>query len=144
MGELVRVIFLARLSTAMHLLIGSGVTIMKAIELSRQMVTFYPINCSLENAAKSILAGKTLSSGLASFPIYDIQMISLLQMSEEVNKVAEVFGKLAKNYEADIEHKTKILGTLLEPALILFLGAFIAVLLVAMYLPLFRMGNTVY
>lgn len=61
--------------------------------------------------------------------------------AEEVNKLDTIFSKLAKQYSDEVEHQTSILGNLIEPVMIIFLGAFVAIILVAMYLPMFQMSS---
>ena len=70
-------------------------------------------------------------------------MISLLKVAEEVNQLDTMFAKLAKQYSDEVEHQTSIIGSLIEPIMIIFLGLLVAIILVAMYLPLFQMGSTV-
>lgn len=141
-GPLIRKIFIARFCNSMTLLTASKVSLIRAIQLSRQMVDFYPIEISLIEVEKQIMNGRSLHKSLAEFPIYDSKLISLVSVGEEVNQLSLFFEKIAQQYNEDIEHQSALLSSVLEPFIIIFLGIFVGLILVAMYLPLFQLGNS--
>lgn len=143
MKDMISKIYLARFSQSMNLLISAKTPLVTAIELVKKMVGFYPIEVSLETIQEDIMRGQSLHSSLAKFKIYNKRMISLIKVAEEVNQLDTMFGKLAKQYSDEVEHQTSILGSLIEPIMIIFLGLLVAIILVAMYLPLFQMSSTV-
>ena len=141
-GGMIRKIYLARFCNSMSLLTGSKVPLIRAIQLSRQMVGFYPIEISLDKIEQDILQGKNLHSSLSAFPIYDIKLVSLIKVGEEVNQLTDFFGKVAAQYSEDIAPQSAMISSLLEPYIIIFLGIFVGIILIAMYLPLFQMGGS--
>lgn len=141
-GPMIRKIYLARFCNSMSLLTGSKVPLIRAIQLSRQMVGFYPIEVSLASIESDILQGKSLHQSLDKFPIYDIKLVSLIKVGEEVNQLTDFFGKIATQYSDDIEHQSALISSMLEPFIIIFLGLVVGVILIAMYLPLFQMGGS--
>ena len=68
-------------------------------------------------------------------------MISLIKVAEETNQTEFIFERLNQQYSIEVQQKSKLLSTLLEPLIILFVGFFVGVILVAMYLPMFKLGN---
>ena len=142
-GEVYAGIHLARFCSAMALLIGSRVPLLRAIQLVRQMMNFYPINISLDEIEKGILNGKSLHSTMKGFKIYSPRMISLLKVGEEVNSLDSFFDKLGKSYAEEAEHKTGLLSTFLEPVMIIFLGVIVGFILIAMYLPMFQLSGSI-
>ena len=140
-GELFRKIYLARFTQAMGMLTGANTPLVQALELTEKMVGFYPIEASLSNIRSSIMAGKPLSQSMASFAIYPKQMVTLIKVSEGVNQLDSMFTDLSNQLNEDIEYQSKVLSGLLEPLLIVFVGALIAVVLIAMYLPMFSMSD---
>lgn len=136
-------IYLARFCQSMNLLISARTPIVNAIELVQKMVGFYPIEVSLTTVREDIMKGQSLHQSLSNFKIYNKRMISLLKVAEEVNQLDTMFGKMAKQYSDEVEHQTSILGSLIEPVMIIFLGILVAGILVAMYLPMFQMSSTV-
>ena len=141
-GPLIRKIFIARFCNSMTLLTASKVSLINAIELSRQMVGFYPIETSLIKIQEMIMNGMSLNKSLSCFPIYDSKLISLITVGEEVNQLSVFFNKIAQQYNDDIEHQSALLASILEPFIIIFLGILVGLILIAMYLPLFQLGNS--
>jgi len=141
--DMIRKIYLARFCQSMNLLIGAKIPLITAIDLVQKMIGFYPIEISLETVKKDIMKGDSLHNSLSKFKIYNKRMISLIKVAEEVNKMDTMFSKLSKQYSDEVEHQTSLLSSLIEPVMILFLGILVAVILVAMYLPMFQMGSTV-
>jgi type IV pilus assembly protein PilC len=141
LGKVVQKIYIERFAHAMHLLLISKTNLLDALDLVQKMVGFYPIETSLVKIRQQVLAGKTLNESLGEFPIYPRRMISLIRVAEEVNQVDMMFDKLSVQLSEEIEHETALLGSVIEPLMILFLGVLVAVILVAMYLPMFKMGE---
>lgn len=142
-GEIIKKIYLARFCNSMNLLIGASTPLVEAISLVEKMVGFYPLEKSLSVIKEKILRGMPLHKALAEFSIYNRRMISLLKVAEEVNQLDVIFGKLAKQYDDEVEHQAGLLSSTLEPILIIFIGIFVAAILVAMYLPLFELSTTI-
>lgn len=143
MKDMIGKIYLARFCQSMNLLISAKTPLVTAIDLVKRMVGFYPIEASLDTVQDDLLKGKALHLSLSKFPIYNRRMISLLKVAEEVNQLDTMFSRLSKQYSDEVEHQTSILGSLIEPIMIIFLGVLVAVILVAMYLPLFQMSSKV-
>ena len=142
-GSLVTAIYLARFCSSMGLLIGSKVPLLRAIELSKQMVDYYPIEASLSGIKENILQGKPLYSSLSEYVVYERRMVALIKVGEEVNKLDDFFDKLATSYTNEVEHRTGLLNTFLEPAMIIFLGIMVGFILIAMYLPMFQLSTSI-
>jgi len=140
-GNLVQKIYLARLANSMRLLINAKLPLLRAIALCRQMIGYYPIQVSLEQVEESVLQGASLHESLKRFPIYPPKMIQLVKVGEETNKLDHFFGWVAEQYITEVEYKTSTLSNAMQPLIILFLGAIVAVILIALYLPLFQMSN---
>ena len=141
-GNLVQKIYLARFCNSMRLLINARLPLLRAINLTRQMIGYYPIENSLSFIEDDILKGKTLNQSLQTFKIYPTKMIMLIKVGEETNQLDYFFGKLSEQYIEEVEYKTSTISSLMEPLIIIFLGIIVGVILVAMYLPLFKMSNS--
>ncbi len=142
-GEMIRKIYLARFCHSMTLLLGSKIPLLRSISLIKQMIGFYPIESSLTTIESYILRGDPLHSALGHFPIYHRKMVSLVKVGEEVNQLDGFFDKIAKQYTEDVEYKTSMISSLIEPFMIIFLGLIVGIILIAMYLPLFNLSNTI-
>ena len=144
LNKLIIKIYLTRFCQAMNLLLTSKTRIDKAIALAKNMVGFYPLEKSLEAVREDILRGTPLNKALSKFPIYDLSMLALIKAAEEVNRLDVIFGRLAKLYSEDVEQQSDIFGKLMEPLMIVFIGLFVALILFAMYLPMFMMSTSIH
>lgn len=142
LGPLMQKVYLARFSYSMSLLISSKVPILKAIGMVRLMIDFYPIEISLAKIEELILQGVPLHKGMSQHTIFPKRMISLIKVGEEVNQLEQFFDKIAVQYTEEVEYQTTILSSLIEPIIIIFLGLIVGIILVSMYLPLFKLGNS--
>ncbi len=140
-GPMVRQIYLARFCNSMALLTAAQVPLTKAMSLSRKMVGFYPLEQSLLQVEDDVMHGMALHTSMAAFRMYDRQLVALIKVGEEVNRLADFFAKTGEQYHAEVEHRSATLAALMEPFIIIFLGLFVGVILIAMYLPLFQMGS---
>lgn len=140
-GRLVQKIYLERFCHAMHLLTSAKTPLVNALELVEKMAGYYPIETALGKVREDILHGKPLHESLAQFPVFNRRMVSLLRVAEEVNQLDMIFGKLSKQYTEEIDHETSLIGSVVEPVMIIVLGLLVAVILVAMYLPMFQLSS---
>lgn len=141
-GKIIQKVYLARFCQAMALLLVSGVPLLNAIKLVRQMIDFYPIGVSLEYTEQQVFQGAQLHETLANFSFYPAQALALIKVGEESGKLHLMFERLGTQYTNEVDQQTAVIGSLIEPILIVFLGSIVAVILVAMYLPLFKMSTS--
>lgn len=141
-GDLVRKIYLIRFCTSMTLLIGSKVPILRAIQLVKKMIHYYPLEESLDQIEKDVLIGIPLHESLAKFDFYPRKMIYLIKVGEEVNQLDHFFEKTSEQYNEEVKHLTSMMGSMVEPFMIIFLGLIVGFILIAMYLPLFQLSNS--
>lgn len=142
MGDLIKKIYLARFCYSMNLLISSKIPILRAIDMIKKMIGFYPIEIALGQIEEEILQGNSLNKSMAAHDVFPKRMVSLVKVGEEVNQLDVFFEKIANQYTDEIEHQTGLIGSLIEPIMIIFLGLVVGVILIAMYLPLFQLSNS--
>lgn len=141
-GNLVQKIYLARFCNSMRLLINAKLPLLRAIALSRQMISYYPIESSLAVVESDIMRGKPLHQSLEQFKVYPSKLIQLIKVGEETNQLDYFFGRISDQYIEEVEYKTSTLSSVMEPLIIIFLGLIVGVILISMYLPLFQMSNS--
>jgi type IV pilus assembly protein PilC len=141
-GNLVQKIYLARFCNSMRLLINAKLPLLRAIDLCRQMIGYYPIETSLKRVEADITQGQSLHQSLQQFKIYPPKLIQLLKVGEETNQLDYFFAKISEQYIEEVEYKTSTLSNVMEPLIIIFLGLIVGVILISMYLPLFQMSNS--
>lgn len=142
-GVLIRKIYIARFCQSMSLLLASRTPLVTSLELIEEMIGFYPIEEAVREIRKEILSGESLNTGLAKFPIFDKRLVSLVKIAEEINQLDTTFERLTKQNQEDIEFRTKLIGTIIEPLIIVIIGAIVGVIMVSMYLPMFNLSNVI-
>lgn len=140
-GAVVKGIYLARFCQSMNLLLSSRVPLLNAASLVRQMVGFYPLEEALVQAEKDLVAGISLHATLSKQSFFPPQFLALIKVGETSGQLGAMFARLATQYSDEAGQRTAVLGTLIEPLLIVFIGLLVGLILVAMYLPLFNMGG---
>lgn len=142
-GDIVKKVYLHRLCMSMELLLSAKVPLIKSLEIAKEMVEFYPYNITFDGIKKSIVEGISLSSSLKHYSVYDLRIISLIMVAEETNQLDIAFGRMKIQLAKEIDHKKSLFGNVLEPLIIIFVGVFVAIILIAMYLPMFQMSTSI-
>ncbi|WP_374172587.1 type II secretion system F family protein [Flavobacterium tructae] len=143
LGSFMTKVYLAQFTQAVTLLTTAKVPLLNSIQMVKKMIRFVPLQEALEEVEKSILKGNSLSSSLKNTPLFDNRIISLVKVAEETNQTEYVFKQLSEQYNQEVVQQSKIMTTVLEPFIILFVGVLVAVLLVAMYLPMFQLSSAI-
>lgn len=141
-GGMIQRIYLSRFAQAMALLTSSRVPLTQALEMSVNMVDFYPLEKSIEKVKASILKGNMMHKAMAEEKIFESRMVSMIRVGEEVNKLDEVFDKLTQQYSDSVESQTKVIKSIIEPMLLVVVGAVVAIVALAMILPIFKMSSS--
>ena len=141
-GILLQKIYLARFCQSMALMVTARTPLIVSLDLVGQMVGHLPLERALKEVSQEIYKGKMLNEAMASKPLFDQRMVSLIKVGEETNKLDVIFKKLYEQYSGEADHRTTMMNALLEPILIVVVGCLVAVILIAMYLPMFKIGNT--
>jgi type IV pilus assembly protein PilC len=140
-GPIIQKIYLSRFANTMALLVSAKIPIIQAIQLTRQMITFYPVENSLKAIEEQIMHGISLHKSLGAYSVYPPKMVSMIKVGEEVNQLELFFTRIAEQYSNEVEYQANLLNKLLEPLIIVILGLVVGIVLIAMYLPLFKLGQ---
>ncbi len=126
----------------LHLLTSSGIPLLSGITMLRSIIRFYPYQCSLKAIAEGLEKGELFAMCLEKFPhLYERRLITLLRVGEETGRLPQMLAKQGEDLSHELEHRLRGLGNFLEPVMILFVGALVAVILISMYLPMFKLGG---
>lgn len=130
-------------TSAMALMLESGVTLVKSLGLSSKLIDDFLFKKSLLEIEDALMDGQFLNQALQNEQMFDSKLKLMVKVAEEAHTLDVMFKDLSKLYQEDLEYKSKTIGTLLEPFIILFLGGIVGFILLAMYLPIFQMGSGV-
>lgn len=135
-------IYLSRMCTSFALLTQAKVPLINSLKLVAEMVDYYPIQSALLKIENDIMNGETLYHSMQKFKIFDTKMTTFLKIGEETNKLGFFFEKLHQRFSDEVDSRANTLNTFLEPIIISFLGIMIGLILVAMYLPMFKLSTS--
>lgn len=142
-GPIVRKATIARWSRTTATLFAAGVPLVEVLD----SVAGAAGNILYEEATKDIQAkvtqGLSLTSSMQSTEMFPNMIIQMAAIGEESGSLDDMLNKAAEFYEEEVDNSVSQLSSLMEPVIMVVLGSTIGVLLVAMYLPLFNLGNVV-
>ena len=142
MGDTLKKSVQARFCRLLGLLASSGVPLLQGIGMLEGIIVFYPYRVSFARIARELERGACLSEALERFAeLYDRRLVTLLRVGEQTGRLPEMLVREGDVLTGELEHRLRSLGNLLEPVLILLVGLLVAVILVAMYLPMFCLGG---
>ena len=122
LGRLVRGLNTARMASTLAILAGSGVPLLISLQAAAGVVTNLPMRNALEEAAKKVREGVTLSRALAVSGLFPPILIHLINSGESSGKLDTMLDRAASQQEQEISNYTSVLTSLLEPVLILVMG----------------------
>lgn len=143
MGTIFHKILLARFSNTLGTLLGSGVPMLTALEIAKRVVHNGPMAEVIEKTRGDVSEGRSLAGTLsesALFPPFVIQMISV---GEQSGSIETMLLKISRSCEEDASSRLSVLTSLLEPVMILVMGALVAFIVVAILLPIFEMNQLI-
>ena len=140
-GEFVRKVKIAQFTQAITLLTSAKIPLLNGIQLTKKMIDYYPLQEALGHIEEDILLGKSLHESLRDYKVFDSKMVSLIKVAEETNQNETIFQRLTDQYNEEIQYKSKMISSTIEPFIILILGGIVAVILIAMYLPMFKLST---
>ncbi len=141
--ELITKSSLANFSRTLSALNSAGVPILESLLIAKRTIGNRIFKRIVNKMNEEIQYGQPLYKVLASEKVIPILFTSMFRIGEETGELSEMVNKLADFYEDEVETTVKGLTSLLEPLMIVFVSGVVAFILVAMYLPMFNMMNTV-
>jgi len=140
-GELIRKTAVARFTRTLGTLVSSGVPILDALAITARGSGNKIIEAAILNARSSIAAGRTIAEPLIESKVFPPMVCQMISVGETTGSLDAMLQKIADFYEDEVDNTVANLMSLMEPAVILFLGVVIGGLVVSMYLPIFQLGS---
>ena len=128
----------ARFTRTLSTLLSSGIQLVSALNFAAETVNNVVIEEAVVKAAEDIKTGASLSTQLKKIEYFPIMMTSMVGIGEEAGELDEMLEKTAAYYDEEADNAMTKLTSLLEPVAIIFIGIVVGVVVIAMYLPLFK------
>lgn len=142
-GAFLKKIYISRFCQSLSLLLAAKTPLITSLELTKEMITFYPMQKAIQQLKLDILKGNSLSNSLEKHSIFPQKLVSLVGIGEQTNELDTMFSKLNDQYNDELEHTTKMVGTILEPFIIIIIGALVGFILISMYTPMFDLSKVI-
>ncbi|MCL5771049.1 MAG: type II secretion system F family protein [Actinobacteria bacterium] len=137
-GDLIRKIALSRFARTLGILLSAGVPILRSLEIVKGVSNNIIIDNAVNEIKDSIRSGENIAIPLSRYNIFPPMFIQMVNVGEKSGTLDVMLNKVADFYDNEIASSIDILMTVLEPLMLLVVAAIIAIVVVAMYLPMFR------
>lgn len=138
LGPLARKAAVSRFTRTTASMLRSGVSLIEIIPPAARTTNNAVLERAIESAGSHIERGETVHRALASTAVLPPLVARMVQVGEESGRLDEMFGKVADFYEAEVDSQVEGLMKALEPALVVFVGVILGILVITMYLPVFE------
>jgi type IV pilus assembly protein PilC len=142
-GPLVRKISIARFTRTLSALLGGGVPIIDALRITAKTAGNRVVENSVMAARERVMAGQTLGERLKDSGVFPPMVVQMVIVGEQTGALDNMLAKVADYYEDEVDVAVAGLTSLLEPLLIVFLGVVIGGIVIAIYLPIFKVVTLV-
>lgn len=143
-GGMVREINAARTSRTLASLVSSGVGVVGALEITRDVVQNSYFKVVITDAAKGVEAGDPLSAAfIRREDLYPAFVGEMMAVGEETGQVAEMLKRLALYYEEEVDRRTKNMSTIVEPFLMIIIGSTVGFFAISMITPIYSLSSSI-
>jgi len=132
----------AQFSRVLGTLLVGGIPLMQALETAANSLGTRLLKKTLGEAGQMVKEGQSLSSSLAKTKIFPGLSIDMIEVGESTGALPQMLSSVAEFYEDDVNTKMSASLSLIEPAIMIFMGCFVTFVLVALYLPIFSLADT--
>jgi type IV pilus assembly protein PilC len=142
-GILIRKVAVAKFARTMSTMISSGVPILDGLEIVRKTAGNKTVEKAIANVRQSISEGRTIAEPLKASGVFPPMVCQMIEVGEQAGALDTMLSKIADFYDDEVDESVNALTSMMEPLLMLFLGVTVGGLVIAMYLPIFKLAGTV-
>jgi type IV pilus assembly protein PilC len=138
-GAVVLKVTMARFSRTLSTLIAAGVDIIKALEITGQTAGNWIVEEALADVRNKVQEGVPIAQPLAENPVFPPMVAHMIRIGEETGELEKMLGKVADFYEEEVDASISALTSIIEPLMMIGVGCMVGVIIISMYLPMFKM-----
>jgi len=142
-GEVIRKATIARWSRTLSTMFAAGVPLVESLDSVAGAAGNYIYYEATKNIQIEVSTGNSLTSSMANANVFPSMVVQMVAIGEESGSLDSMLGKVADFYEAEVDDAVAALSSLMEPIIMVVLGTLIGGMVIAMYLPIFKMGMVV-
>jgi type IV pilus assembly protein PilC len=138
-GDVVLKVTMARFSRTLSTLVAAGVDIIKALEITGQTAGNWVIEEALAGVRAKVHEGVPIAQPLIENDVFPAMVSQMVKIGEETGELEKMLGKIADFYEDEVDASIQSLTSIIEPIMMIAVGLMVGVIIIAMYLPMFKM-----
>jgi type IV pilus assembly protein PilC len=138
-GDVVLKVTMARLSRTLATLVAAGVDIIKALEIAGATAGNWVVETALADVRTRVQEGVPIAEPMIEHPVFPPMVSQMVKIGEETGELEQMFGKIADFYEDEVDSAIQSITSIIEPLMMIAVGAMVGVIIIAMYLPMFKM-----
>jgi type IV pilus assembly protein PilC len=138
-GQVVLKVTMARFSRTLSTLVAAGVDIIKALEITGQTAGNWVIEEALNDVRVRVHEGVPIAQPLIENAIFPPMVAQMVKIGEETGELEKMLGKIADFYEDEVDASIQSLTSIIEPLMMILVGLMVGVIIIAMYMPMFKM-----
>jgi type IV pilus assembly protein PilC len=133
----------AQLARILSTLLTGGIPLVQAMETAAESLNAPLLQKAVETAGKSVREGQPLSGSLKALKLFPGLAIDMIEVGESTGALPQMLNSVAEFFEDDVNTRMQAMMSLIEPAIMLIMGTFVAFVLVSLYLPIFSLADTI-
>jgi type IV pilus assembly protein PilC len=138
-GEVVLKVVMARLLRTLATLVAAGVDIIKALEIAGSTAGNWLVETAIADVRVKVQEGVPIAEPLTANPIFPPMVSQMVRIGEETGELEQMLSKIADFYEDEVDSAIANLTSIIEPIMMIGVGMMVGVIIIAMYLPMFKM-----
>ncbi|HEX4428521.1 MAG TPA: type II secretion system F family protein [Frankiaceae bacterium] len=142
-GNLAKKIALSRFARNLGTLMSSGVPILQSLEIVAGTTGNVVLSRAIADVQESVRSGESLTAPLSNHSVFPPMVVQMMAVGEDVGALDEMLAKISEFYDQEVEATTEALTALIEPLMIAFLGGVVGSMVIALYMPMFKIYNLV-
>ena len=142
-GDLILKSSIANFSRTFSSMLSSGINILEALRISAETSNNEVIREAIEKVREQVEKGVSLSLAMSRISVFPPMVVNMAAIGEQAGNLDEMMAKVADFYEEEVDRTVDGLTSLIEPLMIVFIGSIIGVIIIAMYLPIFKIGELI-
>lgn len=140
-GELRKKVILTDFARTLSLLLGSGISLLEALEIVTESVENIVYRTALQEVSKQVEKGSSLSESLSHYEMFPVILHQMMSVGEETGKLDDVLKKLSTYFESESEHAIKNMTTAIEPMIMIVLGLGVGAMVIAVIMPIYNLTS---
>jgi type IV pilus assembly protein PilC len=138
-GKVVLKVTMARFSRTLATLVAAGVDIIKALEISGQTAGNWVVESALADVRAKVHQGVPIAQPLIENPVFPPLVAQMVKVGEETGELEKMLDKIADFYEDEVDASIQALTSIVEPIMMIGVGVVVGVIIIAMYMPMFKL-----